>query len=113
MLADGRVKAAVEKARAERSECAWLTREYVLEGLKRETERSGPGSSPTKALQRLGQHLALFVERHPHGGDPKNPTPMKYEPEVKELSDQERRKRIEAILGIALARRAGGGPASS
>ena len=90
LLATVRVQAEIEKLMAERSERAKVRAVYVLQRLKSIVERcmqSKPvldkngkqtgqytfnASGAIRALELLGKHLDLFVDRHQHEG--KEPT---------------------------------------
>jgi phage terminase small subunit len=95
------------KARSQRTK---IDQDYVLHRLKDETERKGEGSSPSarvRALELLGKHLGLFVDRHEHrhGGNKNG-----------DLTDDERMARLRVLadrirerrLGVAYANGNGG-----
>jgi len=66
------IAAAVAEAQAERADTTHLSAEWVLERLKREAEGEGPDTNSaarTKALDLLGRHLALFIDRVEQSGE--------------------------------------------
>lgn len=99
LLRNVKVRTAVDELLAKRSETTGVTAEWVVDRLKIEAKREGPGSSPSarvQALKLLGDHLAIFKER----------------PSLDELLDglnPATRKAIDRLLDEAV--RAGGGTA--
>lgn len=71
LLTNADVAAAVERARALRSERCELTQDYVVKGLMCEAELTGEGSSHSARVQAyhlLGKHLGMFKEKVEHSG---------------------------------------------
>ena len=65
LLAKASVSEAIEKAKAQRMERVQLTQDEVIDGLRREAKREGPGSSHSArvaAIELLGKHLAMFTD---------------------------------------------------
>jgi len=58
--------AAGREARAERTE---LTADWVLTKLREEAENANTDSARVRALELLGKHLALFVDKVEHSGE--------------------------------------------
>ena len=78
MLTNVDVANAIAAGQAERSERTEITQDYVLTSIMETMEqRKGTGkhSNPNavlKGAELLGRHLALFTDRHEHGGDLKH-----------------------------------------
>ena len=65
------VRAAIDKAMAERSERAHVDQDMVIEGLLKEAQFHGDGASHSArvgAWGHLGKHLGMFLDRHEHSG---------------------------------------------
>lgn len=65
------IQRAIEEAQAERAQRVQITADWVLTRLREESQERGEGASHSarvKALELLGKHLALFVDRHQHTG---------------------------------------------
>jgi hypothetical protein len=65
LMGYARVREAIALARSEQDGLAWLTREFVLSGLKAEATNhgeTGSASARVAALKLLGQHLGLFED---------------------------------------------------
>lgn len=66
LLRDAKVQEAIKALQEAASKRVEVTVDFVLGGLKRESELTGEGSSPSarvRALELLGKHLVLFTEK--------------------------------------------------
>jgi hypothetical protein len=112
LLGKTRVAAAIQTAKQARSARTELSADYVVRRLMAEAELQGPGASHAarvRSLELLGKHVGMFPDRHEHrhGGDPANPAPIPHQHHnERELSDEERERRIREILARANARAA-------
>jgi phage terminase small subunit len=97
LMANDRIKKAIQMEMVRRSNRVRLDQDEVIAGLRREAERTGEGSSHSarvQALIALGRHLGMFTDR------------VAVTAEVV-MSPAERRARIDELL----ARRAAATPA--
>ena len=72
LLRNVEVQSALQEAMNEQAKRTLVDADYVIHGLKREAEFRGDGCSHgarVKALESLGKHLGLFVDRIQHEGD--------------------------------------------
>ena len=75
LLRNGKVGKYLAEVQARASEDVQLDAAYVLEGLRKEAEREGEGSTQSarvRALELLGKHQGMFTDKRAdeHGGEP-------------------------------------------
>jgi phage terminase small subunit len=100
-LAKLSIQKAIQAAMQARSQRTKIDQDYVLHRLRCEAELTGVGGSPSarvRALELLGKHLGLFVDRHEHrhGGDKNG-----------DLTDDERMVRLRVLADRIRERRLG------
>lgn len=92
---------AVQARMEERSERTEIDQDWVLKSLKRESDPDGEcettPSSRVAAVTQIGKHLKMFTEKVEHSGPDGGAI---------ELTDTERRARVDAILDAGRDRRA-------
>lgn len=78
------IQAAIQAARQARAERTQIDQNYVVSRLKEEAERMDGGSpgARVRALELLGKHLGLFVDRHEVSGRDGAPIQMQTTSEV-------------------------------
>ncbi len=78
------IQAAIQAAMQTRSERTQIDQNYVVSRLKEEAERMDGGSpgARVRALELLGKHLGLFVDRHEVSGRDGAPIQMQTTSEV-------------------------------
>jgi len=100
------VKAAIAEARSERKERTQIKQDWVLEKLKENVERAMQerevkdkdgvgigeyqyeGNVANRALQLLGKHLGMFVERHEVSGPDGEPIQHQWGPPREDANDE-------------------------
>ncbi len=99
-LANPAIQERLAQIKSKANEKTLLTREYVIEKLKRNADDSIDGTDPdyvasNKALELLGKHLSMFTEKVDHTSSDGSMTPVK-EVDLSKLTKSE----IEALIKI-------------